>query len=219
MKTVEQTTRAISALQRVAVTTLSALSAIVMLSAATQSGRLAVQTPSFVGKWHLNAAKSDDARQKMREMFQSGGGFGGRRGGGGGGRGGGRGGFGGGGRGGGVEQQRSNPMRVAMRAAQYLDISQDDNVVKIGYGGDSVRTLQTDGQKIGFGEGRRKGEIKSHWKGDKLIVETKMEGGTKITETYELKDEGEHLQIKVRIENLRFPRPLEIKRIYDHTTS
>ena len=105
-----------------------------------------------------------------------------------------------------------------MNAAKLLDISQDDNVLKIGYGGDSVRTLQTDGQKITFGEGRRKSEIKSQWKGKKLVVETKMDGGTKITETYELRDDGTRLQLMVRIENLRFPQPLEIKRIYERAT-
>ncbi len=205
--------KACTVLKRVAIAILPGLSAIVMLSATAGGNHLAAQTAGITGKWRLNEAMSDDAQQKMQEMFQSAGGSrGGRRGGGGGQRGGGGGGFGDG------DQQRTNPMRAAMNAAKLLDISQDDNVLEIGYGGDSVRTLQTNGQKITFGEGRRKSEIKSQWKGEKLVVETKMDGGTKVTETYELRDEGTRLQLKVRIENLRFPRPLEIKRIYEKVT-
>ncbi len=202
-------------LKRIAISALPGLSAIVMLSAAAGVNHLAAQTAGITGKWRLNEAKSDDAQQKMQEMFQS---AGGRRGGGRGGGGGGRGGRGGGGGFGGGEQQRTSPMRAAMIAAKLLDISQDDSVLKIGYGGDSVRTLQTDGQKITFGEGRGKSEVKSQWKGEKLVVETKMDGGTKVTETYELRDDGTRLQLKVRIENLRFPQPLEIKRIYERAT-
>lgn len=190
-----------------------------LLVTTTPADVLQAQQTGLTGKWRLNEAQSDDAQQKMQEMFQQGGGRGGyqRSGAGRGGRGGGGGRGGRGAPGGGDVQQgqTGSAMRSAMRASQLLQISQTDVELQIGDETGQVRTLYTDGRKVKREAALGGGEVKTKWKEDKLVVEQKYDRGLKITETYELVDEGRQLLLKVRIEGLRFPQPLEIRRVYD----
>jgi hypothetical protein len=56
------------------------------------------------------------------------------------------------------------------------------------------------------------------WKGEKLQVVRSTSGGTKITETYSLKDKGGTLEVETKVESTG-PRPgFEMKRVYGRVT-
>ncbi len=183
---------------------LSALQASVMLvtlavlpSCSGSSEPVTVQPPDLKGSWVLNAAESEDPRAQMR-----GGSRGGSRGGGRGGRGGGM---------GGTDQMLGG----AMEAAKVLKITQDDSTVTIVDADQNRRVLYPDGRTIEREvRGGRKFETKTRWKGEKLVVDRKMEGGAKITETFERKEDG-RLHVKVKVSGGRMRGSLEFRRVYD----
>src|SRR5262249_35077692 len=120
----------------------------------------------LTGRWHFNAAQSEDARQKMRDAGGRHGGFGGGgggggwggggRGGGGGGRGGGFGGAGFGGRHGGMRgggdgerpdgDWREN-MQAVFEAPEEMTVTQTDSEIDLMEKEGRLRTLHPDGKK------------------------------------------------------------------------
>ena len=75
-----------------------------------------------------------------------------------------------------------------------------------------VRTLQPDGEKYQLEHGE--GEVKTRWKGDGLVVETKTERG-KMKETWSVSPETGLLTVKLKIEpgGGRMPK-VEVRRVY-----
>jgi hypothetical protein len=55
--------------------------------------------------------------------------------------------------------------------------------------------------------------VKSRWRGDKLVVERTLQVGVKITEEFELSEEGRQLYVKMKISGGR--EALEFRRVYD----
>ncbi len=181
----------------------------VLPSCSGSSEPVAVQPPDLKGSWVLNAAESEDPRAQMRGRSRGVGRGGGRGGGGGGSRGGGRGGRGGGM--GGTDQMLGG----AMEAARVLKITQDDSTVTIVDADQNRRVLYPDGRTIEREvRGGRKFETKTRWKGEKLVVERKTDGGAKITETFERKEDG-RLHVKVKVSGGRMRGSLEVRRVYD----
>ncbi len=183
------------------------------------------QQPDLTGKWQINREKSDNPRDMMRR---------GARGPGSGGPGGpppGGGGFpggpppGGGFPGGGdppsqeqMERMRAR-MEEGMRAAEALEISQSGVEITVNETGDEktvhTQTYFTDGRKSEQGTERGKLETRAKWKGQKLVIEMKMESGGTITRTYELASGGRQLYMTVKIENERMPEAISIRSVYD----
>jgi hypothetical protein len=175
--------------------------------AETETGRQAL-----VGQWTLNPDLSEDPRERMQQAMQerrqgrSGGGGGmgrGGRSGGGGGRGGGA------GRGG---EGRRPPM-MAFCSASELTIPHVAPAVAIVEPDGLVRTLQPDGEKYQVEHGE--GEVKTRWKGDHLVVETKT-GRGKMKETWSVSPETGLLTVKLELEpgGGRMPK-VEVNRVYD----
>lgn len=187
---------------------------------------------ALVGQWTLNADLSEDPREKMQEAMQKlrqggGGGRGGGMGGGGGrgggmGSGGGRGGGmgGGGGRGGGMDggggrggQEGRRPPAPTFFSAKELTITHIAPAVAIVEPDGLVRTLQPDGEKYQVEHGE--GEVKTRWKGDRLVVETKTERA-KIKEAWSVSPETGRLTVRLEFEagGGRMPK-IEVDRVYD----
>jgi hypothetical protein len=174
---------------------------------------------ALVGQWTLNADLSEDPREKMQEAMQKlrqGGGMGG----GGGMRGGGMGGGGmrgGGTRGGGMGRgggEGQRPPRPSMPTlSKELTITHIAPAVAIVDPDGLVRTLQPDGEKYQVEHGD--GEIKTRWKGDRLVVETKAERG-KRKETWSVSPETGRLTVHLEVEpgGGRMPK-IEVDRVYD----
>jgi hypothetical protein len=76
-----------------------------------------------------------------------------------------------------------------------------------------VRTLQPDGEKYQTEHGE--GEVKTRWKGDRLVVETKTERG-KMKETWSVSPETGRLLVVLEIEpgGGRMPA-VKVNRFYD----
>lgn len=172
---------------------------------------------ALVGQWKLNPDLSEDPREKIEEAMQqpragggggmSGGGMG-RPGGMGGGGGRGR----GEGRGGGAEEGR-RPAMTTFFSARELTITHIAPAVAIVEPDGLVRTLQPDGETYQAQHGE--GEVKTRWKDDRLVVETKTERG-KVKETWSVFPETGRLTVHLELEigGGRMPK-VEVDRVYD----
>lgn len=168
-------------------------------SCSGSSEPVTVQPPDLNGSWVLNVSESEDPRARMLAGGRDGRGM---RGGRGGGR---RGGMGGG----------DQMLGEMMEATSVLKITQDDSTVTIVDVNRNRRVLYPDGRKTEReARGGRKFETKTHWKGEKLVVERKMESGGRITETFE-RTEAARLHVKVKVSGGRMGRSLEVRRVYD----
>lgn len=163
--------------------------------------------PALSGRWTLDPARSEDARQKLREagaMNDPRGGGGGRgprdggaggrpRGGGGGGRG--AGGF-------------HDGLGGLMDAPPGLAITQSAAEIAIVEEEGRFRALHPDGKEY-KGTGGEK--VETRWEGSRLVVETKGERGPKLVETFE--PSGNDLVIVARLEGGR-GQPVSVRRVY-----
>jgi hypothetical protein len=182
--------------------------------------------PNLSGRFKLNPDESEDARQKMRESMQNSGGGRGPGGAGGGGYGGGRGGgMGGGGRrGGGMGRSGGSggpsdsgrdpreSMRALFDAPVEMAVTATDSEIAILEKDGRLRTLHPDGQSYKAEGGTS--ETKTHWEPDRLVVETKTERGSKITESYSVDAARHKLNVVVQFENAN-RAPLSVHRVYD----
>jgi hypothetical protein len=163
------------------------------------------------GHWELNVQQSERPGQAAGAPGEGGEGRGGYGGGGGG-----RGGYGGGGRGSGGESETTREqMRQVMQAARTLLIVQHANDLSITDDEGRVVTLKPDGNKVKEQQGGGNLERKTKWDGRSLVTEMKLEGGTKVTQTYTKVDEGLQLIVSTKVEGGRIPRAMEFKRVYD----
>jgi hypothetical protein len=110
-------------------------------------------------------------------------------------------------------------MEEGMRAAEALEIAQSGVEITVNETGDEktvhTQTYFTDGRKSERGTERGRLETKAKWKGQKLVIEMKMESGGTITRSYELASGGRQLQVTVKIENQRMPEAISIRSVYD----
>jgi hypothetical protein len=171
--------------------------------------------PALSGKWILNVEASDDAREKMLAAGGGQRGPGGFGGGGGMGHGGGRpgggmgtgGGHGHGGGGGGGHEG----MRAMLEAAHELTITQTANEVAVLETEGRLRAFHPDGKGYKDSSGT---EVKTRWRDEGLVVESKRERGPEITETFALEPEPRRLVVTLRFEG-RSGGPISIRRVYD----
>jgi len=199
----------------------------VSAGAAGNTPDYSTQQPDFTGKWQINREQSDNPRDKMRNGNGRGPGTGGP-----GGPPPGRGGFpegpppGGGGFPGGGDppsQEQMERMRArmeeGMRTAEALEITQSGLEITVNETGDEktvhTQTYFTDGRKSEQSTELGKLETKAKWKGQRLVIEMKMERGGTITRTYELASAGRQLYMTVKIENERMPDAISIRSVYD----
>lgn len=200
----------------------------------TTADKPAATSPDLGGHWKLNPELSDDARAKMREAREQGGGGssggggmgggggrwgGGGRGGGMGGRGGGYGGHGGGygghgsnGSGGSGSSDSSSSMHALFEAPTEMSITPTDAEVVIMEKDGRLRRIHADGKKYKAEGGNT--ETKARWDAGKLVVETKSAAGGKVDETYEVAPDKSKLTVTLRVEGSRMAR-LTVKRVYD----
>lgn len=193
----------------------------------------AQETPTVAGTWTLNADRSDNARERlsaaMRNRGMSGGGGGGGAASAGGRSGGSRsGGRRGGGGGGGVDTTaavrpqggggRGSPVAMALlQGSPQLSIRFEESKVILDRGGMPLE-LSTDGKAVKFGYSGAEVEYKAKWNGKKLEVETKLQAGPRVVETYEI-DKNDPAVMTC---DVRFTEPgpngnvnVHMKRVYD----
>jgi hypothetical protein len=176
--------------------------------------------PNLAGTWQINPDKSDDPQRKLREAISRSHAASGRSSHAAGDR------FPGGPpRGGGSEPGNSpgaeemetvrTKMEERMRSAEVLEIIQSDSELTVNETGDDrllhTETFYIDGRKSEPG----KLETNAKWRGNKFVVETKLKGGGKMTQTYELQSGGRELYVTLKVEKERMPQPLSIRSVYE----
>jgi hypothetical protein len=112
----------------------------------------------------------------------------------------------------GGEEGRRPPM-MTFFSAKELTITHIAPAIAIVEPDGLVRTLQPDGEKYQAEHGE--GEVKTRWKGDRLVVETKTERG-KMKETWSVSPETGQLTVRLALEfgGGRMPS-VEVDRVYD----
>ena len=172
---------------------------------------------SFAGTWVYNPDDSDHPGR----YGMSGGGGGGY-----GGRGGLRGGFGGGrgygGRGGGSGDRDNGEDRdaadsVLRQPPGRLVILQTDSTLTITPRDRTAYTLFYDGRDVTVADSSgRSWSVNGRWHGKRFEVRRALRGGSNVTESYEVKKNGQRLVVHVRIERENSDTVLpEFERVYD----
>jgi hypothetical protein len=172
------------------------------------------------GRFVLNKELSDDARQKMREASERGGGPGAAPRGappsapGGGRPGGSRGPGGGPGEPPAMDSDSSQreAMRSLVEPAEEIVVSQSDSEVTVEEVFGRLRRLHPDGKTYKTDNGN--GDIRSYWKDGKLRIETRGARGASVAEIWERVPDGSRLILMLRIEGGPAGK-LELKRVYD----
>ena len=79
--------------------------------------------------------------------------------------------------------------------------------------GDRV-TNRLDGDPSGVGTALEV-EIKAEWKKNRLEVETKVTGGAKLKEKYEIDEDSGELRVELEFSNSRTRQRFKIKQVYE----
>jgi hypothetical protein len=176
------------------------------------------KTPSIAGAWSLNTSLSDDPAKVMADRQGE------RRRGGGGRMPGGMGGMGGGGRGGGMGdgggdleqmQEMREVMNKAIEAPVRLTITQADGDVTFTDVDGRSKTFAANNKKEKHQFENRTVDTKTRWDDGRLVRETSLGDGMKLTETFSVAGESRQLQVIVKLESSRMPGPVTLKRVYD----
>ena len=188
--------------------------------------------------------KITDAQSNQRTSANSGGGYpgggtgGGYPGGGGGYPGGGGGWPGGGGMGGGGMGRGGMGRRGGQQAnrgstvsgedwdrlgqtSKLLQVDQKSGQLVVTDDSAHAQTYYLDGKKHDDKDdnGKKISSTKTDWQGGALVAETKLEHGTKLTQTFRGSDDGKQLTVVSRLENSSLQGPVTIRRVYDQMGS
>lgn len=111
-------------------------------------------------------------------------------------------------------------LRELLEATRTLEIHQRGRQLTMNATGSDfvvlTRTVYTDGRRSqhSFGLGD-KGESQARWSEQKFILETDLNRGSRLTESYELSPGGDRMSVLVKIEAPGWSQPILIRRIYD----
>jgi hypothetical protein len=166
------------------------------------------RTNNLTGAWTLNKDLSDDPAKGVREAM-SGGSHAGPGGGHGSGTHGGSGAV-GGGRGG----MDPELMRL-LEPPGRLTITQTSSSITFTDGNGRSQTLTTGNQKQKLPLTNRTVEVMTKWDDGRLVKETDLGDGMRLTETYSLVLEPRQLRVMAKLESSHLPRPVNVRRVYD----
>lgn len=181
--------------------------------------------PDFSGHWVFNAKASDDPQEKLREAMKAmqqarGGGRGMSSGSGGRGRGdgknGGRQGHGASGGMGGRSEMLPGKMPELTATPERLDITHQDPMLLIADENDQRRQIFTDfrGASVSVSSGAQQRVAVAGWEDGTLVVETTMDGGTRLIQRYQIGTETGQLLISAAA-MLAERQPVSFRLVYD----
>lgn len=196
------------------------------------TGKAPQSRPDFSGLWSLNVESSDNPEEKRKEITKAmrqtrdgkrgmGSGSGGheREGGGGGamGRGMGRGAQ---GHMGGNAMRPSRELLTLIIAAEQIDIRHEEPMLLITAGSDQRQRLFTDfrGASVSASGGFQQRVSVAGWEGSSLVVETTLNSGAKLIQTYQLDLETGQLVIAAEARLLQ-ARSVPYRLVYDRLQS
>lgn len=113
-------------------------------------------------------------------------------------------------------EQMRQMMASVMVASETLRVAQDDSTFMVDDDEGTLRVHHLDGRKKFFplgGVGNV--ESKAKWDDEKVVVEMRLEGGVRVTKTYELDSERRRLSVRVRMEGGQLRQSMDFRRVYD----
>lgn len=191
----------------------SALSCLLMGSVQIDTS-LAAERPDFSGSWKLNEQLSENPRDKMMEQRKKrypDAGSSGRDG-----AGMGDGGMRGDGKGSGGRDGTQERIKAMAERIQSIEIAHRDPQMDLRFADGREWTVFTDGRAI---EDDFEGgifEAKARWKGgSQVVVKAESTYGGKLTETYELSENGQQLYVTTKMEGDGRRPNITFRRVYD----
>jgi hypothetical protein len=190
------------------------------VAAQTQRG----ETATLTGAWALNTDLSDDAAKVMEKVM------GGDHGGSGGGHtppagvGGGHGPgmHSAGGSRGGMSPEQVRAMRARMSdvldAPAKLTMVEGDGSVTLTDNTGRSRRLIVNGKREKRPMDNRMVDVRTKWDDGRLVSETWLDDGMKLTETYALAPSRRQLIVSLKVEGSHLPRAMNFRRVYDPDT-
>jgi hypothetical protein len=121
---------------------------------------------------------------------------------------------------GGGSRGQMDPEQMRARMAlveppRRLTITQADQSITLTDGEGRSQTLTPNSRKQRVAMGSSTVDVKTKWDDERLVKETSLADGTKVTETYSLIPEARQLHVSVKIESAQMPRPIVLGRVYD----
>ena len=160
--------------------------------------------PNLTGVWRLNTDLSDDVAKIVETMHGgSGGGHGMRM------HGSGR---------GPIDPEQMRARMALVEAPRRLTITQDERSITLTDGDGHSQILTPNNQKQKVPIGNSTVDVKAKWADDRLMKETSLADGTKITETYSLIPDSQQLHVSVKIESSQMSHAIVLGRVYDAET-
>jgi hypothetical protein len=100
---------------------------------------------------------------------------------------------------------------------KLLQIDQKSGQVVVTDDSAHAQTFYLDGKKHDDKDdnGKKISSTKTDWQGDTLVAETKLEHGTKLTQSFRVSDDGKELTVVSRLENSSLQGPVTIRRVYN----
>ena len=100
---------------------------------------------------------------------------------------------------------------------KFLQVDQKSGQVAVTDDAGHAQTLYLDGKKHDDKDdnGKKISSTKTAWQGETLEAETKLEHGTKLTQSFSLSDDHKQLTVVSRLENSSLQGPVTVRRVYD----
>jgi hypothetical protein len=99
---------------------------------------------------------------------------------------------------------------------KFLRVDQRSDQVVVTDDSDRTQTVYPDGKKHDEKDvNGKKTTTKTEWQGDLLVAETKLDHGTKLTQSFRVSDDGKQLYVTSRLENSSLQSPVSVRRVYD----
>jgi len=163
--------------------------------------------PNLTGVWRFNSELSDDVATIMETM----------RGGSDGGHSMPVGGMHRGGRGP-IDPEQMRARMALVEAPRRLTITQAERTITLTDGDGRSQILTPNDRKQTVPIGNSTVNVKAKWADDRLMKETSLGDGTKITETYSLIPDAQQLHVSVKIESSQMSHAIVLGRVYDAET-
>lgn len=109
---------------------------------------------------------------------------------------------------------RSRLSEILEAPARLTIVQADGSIILTDHHGRSQR-LTINNRKEKRPADNRMVEVRTKWDDGRLVNETWLGDGTKLTETYSVASERRQLHVAVKLEGSHLPRPVNVRRVYE----
>ena len=113
------------------------------------------------------------------------------------------------------DSRQTQATHQATAAPAWLRISQTDGSITFTTSDGLSQTLPTNNKKQKFRLYDRTVEVRAKWDDGRLVRETSLGEGMKLTETYSVSSSPRRLLVVAKLEGSHLSRPVSLRRVYD----